>query len=197
VLPGEETDLGALGTMVETLRGAEPVVAELDRGTRVLPPGEKVDNRLPGDFFAHSGEEVRREQERRSDEVEREGMLRTKAMREREEARGRRKYRYCLIRVRFPDGWLVQGTFAVGEPLAAVSAWVADLLETPLPHQLADSVTGRRFQGEAEDAALVDLGLVPAALLTFCWDAEIEAEVAAAGGQVNYLREDLKGDLRA
>ena len=77
-------------------------------------------------------------------------MLRTQAMREREEARGRRKYRYCLIRVRFPDGWLVQvsrlagvrhprppqGTFGVGEPLAAVSAWVADLLETPLPHQV-------------------------------------------------------------
>ena len=108
VLPEEETDLEALGTMMETLRGAEPVLAELDRGTRVLPPGEKVDNRLPADFFTHSGEELRREQERRSEEVEREGMLRTQAMREREEARGRRKYRYCLIRVRFPDGWLVQ-----------------------------------------------------------------------------------------
>ena len=38
------------------------------------------------------------EQERRSEAVEREGMLRTKAMREKEEAKAKRKYKYCLIR---------------------------------------------------------------------------------------------------
>ena len=30
--------------------------------------------------------------------VEREGMMRTKAMREKEEQKARRKYKYCLIR---------------------------------------------------------------------------------------------------
>ncbi len=34
------------------------------------------------------------------------------AMREREAAGGQRKYRYCLVRVRFPDGCILQGTFA-------------------------------------------------------------------------------------
>ena len=35
-------------------------------------------------------------------------MLRTKAMREKEEQREKRKYRYTLIRIRFPDGFVLQ-----------------------------------------------------------------------------------------
>ena len=48
----------------------------------------------------------------RAELVEREGMLRTKAMREREQERERRRYRYSLVRVRFPDGLVLQ----VGKP---------------------------------------------------------------------------------
>lgn len=192
VLPSEVTDLETLRGMLEALRGAEPVVAELDRATKILPPGQKIDNTpLPQDFFSISGEELKKEQERRTELADREGILRTKAMREREEQKSRRKYRYCLIRIRFPDGWLLQGTFAVQEHLSSVSEFVSEHLETPLPHVLADSVTGQKFRLE-EEGTLADLGLVPAALLNFSWDPEIEADLAAAGGLVAYLREDLK-----
>lgn len=192
VLPSEVTDMETLRSMLEALRGAEPVVAELDRATKILPPGQKIDNNpLPQDFFSISGEELKKEQERRTELAEREGILRTKAMREKEEQKSRRKYRYCLIRIRFPDGWLLQGTFAVQEHLSAVSEFVSEHLETPLPHILADSVTGQKFR-LGEEGTLADLGLVPAALLNFSWDPEIEADLAAAGGFVAYLREDLK-----
>jgi len=192
VLPSEVTDMETLRGMLEALRGAEPVVAELDRATKILPPGQKIDNTpLPQDFFSISGEELKKEQERRTELAEREGILRTKAMREREEQKSRRKYRYCLIRIRFPDGWLLQGTFAVQEHLSAVSEFVSEHLETPLPHVLADSVTGQKFR-LGEEGTLADLGLVPAALLNFSWDPEIEADLAAAGGLVAYLRDDLK-----
>ena len=111
-----------------------------------------------------------------------------------------------LLRIRFPDGWLLQGTFAVQEHLSAVSEFVSEHLETPLPHVLADSVTGQKFR-LGEEGTLADLGftnlsksltepcppgLVPAALLNFSWDPEIEADLAAAGGLIAYLREDLK-----
>lgn len=36
-------------------------------------------------------------------------MLRTKVMREKEEQRERRKYNYTLLRIRLPDGSLLQG----------------------------------------------------------------------------------------
>ena len=112
-----------------------------------------------------------------------------------------------MFRIRFPDGWLLQGTFAVQEHLSAVSEFVSEHLETPLPHVLADSVTGQKFR-LGEEGTLADLGLslsflgvlnnsfkpglVPAALLNFSWDPEIEADLAAAGGLVAYLRDDLK-----
>jgi hypothetical protein len=44
----------------------------------------------------------------RTEAVERSMMLRTKAMREKEEKREMRKYRYSVIRIRFPDGVLLQ-----------------------------------------------------------------------------------------
>jgi hypothetical protein len=44
----------------------------------------------------------------RAEEIERSQVLRTKAMREKEEQREMRKYRYALIRIRFPDGILLQ-----------------------------------------------------------------------------------------
>jgi hypothetical protein len=45
----------------------------------------------------------------RSETVERLSVLRTKAMREKEEQRELRKYTYTLLRVRLPDGCLLQG----------------------------------------------------------------------------------------
>lgn len=45
----------------------------------------------------------------RSELVEKNTMLRTKAMREKEEQRERRKYNYTLLRIRLPDGSLLQG----------------------------------------------------------------------------------------
>lgn len=36
-------------------------------------------------------------------------MLRTKAMREKDEQRERRKYNYTLVRIRLPDGNILQG----------------------------------------------------------------------------------------
>lgn len=46
---------------------------------------------------------------RRTEAVEKASMLRTRAMREKEEQREMRKYNYTLLRVRFPDGYILQG----------------------------------------------------------------------------------------
>lgn len=195
VFPEENIDFETLAAMRDTLKGAEPVTAELDRGLLVIPPQQKMCRELPQDFFAISKEEIKAEQSSRKELLERESMLRTKAMREKEEAKARRKYKYCLIRVRFPDGWILQGTFNIYEPVSAVSEFVTNCLETPLPHILADSVTGARLgeTGESAETSLLDLGLVPASLVNFCWDPEIEQDLAGQGGAPQvYLRGDLK-----
>jgi len=193
VFPDENIDFETLAAMRDTLKGAEPVSAELDRGLTVIPPQQKITRELPPDFFSISKDELKAEQSKKSEQLERESMLRTKAMREKEEARAKRKYKYCLIRVRFPDGWILQGTFGVHEPVAAVSEFVTSCLEMPLPYVLSDSGSGIRLGEGDTEATLLDLGLVPASLVNFCWDPEIEKDLASqGGGSLVYLREDLK-----
>ena len=70
------------------------------------------------------------------------------AMRDKEASVGRRKYKYCLVRIRFPDGFILQGTFSVYEPISAVQDYVTENLENQLPFLLLDSVTGAKFSTE-------------------------------------------------
>lgn len=48
-------------------------------------------------------------------------MLRTKAMREKEEQRERRKYNYTLLRIRLPDGNLLQGESSIYNSVQGMS----------------------------------------------------------------------------
>lgn len=57
----------------------------------------------------------------RSELVEKNTMLRTKAMREKEEQRERRKYNYTLLRIRLPDGNLLQGESPIYKSLQGMS----------------------------------------------------------------------------
>lgn len=60
--------------------------------------------------------------------VEQSIVLRTKAMRERQNQRELRKYRFTFIRVRFSDGLTLQGTFKLGEKLDAVKEFIREYL---------------------------------------------------------------------
>jgi len=173
----ESSELEHVAMLQDSLQSCEPLTAELDRGLTIIQPGAGGGSigSLPPDFFSLSSEEVKREQQGKSEVVERENMLRTKAMRDKEAALGRKKYKYCLIRIRFPDGFILQGTFAVHEQFSAVTEFVAENLETPLPFQLLDNVNGAKLSNQ--ENSLTEFGLVPASLLNFCWDPEIEADL--------------------
>ncbi|XP_064136390.1 UBX domain-containing protein 6 [Loxodonta africana] len=177
----------------EQLLGAEPVRARLDRQRRVFRPSALAAQfDLPGDFFTLTAEEIRREQRLRADAVERLSVLRTKAMREKEEQRELRKYTYTLLRVRLPDGCLLQGTFYARERLSALYAFVREALQNDwLPFELL-ALGGQRLS-EDENLAFNECGLVPSALLTFLWDPAVLEDVKAAGAgpDLSVLRPEL------
>ncbi|PNJ18254.1 UBXN6 isoform 1, partial [Pongo abelii] len=176
----------------EQLLAAEPVRAKLDRQRRVFQPSPLASQfELPGDFFNLTAEEIKREQRLRSDAVERLSVLRTKAMREKEEQRGLRKYTYTLLRVRLPDGCLLQGTFYARERLGAVYGFVREALQSDwLPFELLAS--GGQKLSEDENLALNECGLVPSALLTFSWDMAVLEDIKAAGAEPDSI---LKPEL--
>lgn len=96
--------------LLDALKNAETIQLDLDRNIRVLMPSQARSAELPDDFYRISPEEIKREQQLRSEAIENAQVLRTKAMREREEQRNLRLYRFALIRVKFPNGIYIQVT---------------------------------------------------------------------------------------
>lgn len=97
-----------LPSLLEGLKNSEVIPLELDRNIKVLLPSQARRVVLPDDFYRISPEEIKREQQLRSEAIENAQILKTKAMREREEQRNLRMYRYALVRVKFPNGLFIQ-----------------------------------------------------------------------------------------
>ncbi|XP_076009354.1 UBX domain-containing protein 6 [Genypterus blacodes] len=184
VLPEQSED--ALELMKERrdrLQRGEPVRAQLDRQPQAFRQSPNATRfELPSEFYNLTAEELKKEQLQKSELLEKNAMLRTKAMREKEEQRERRKYNYTLLRVRLPDGNLLQGTFYAWDRVPVLFQFIRDsLVECWQPFELI-APGGQKLQ-EAQDVALAECNLVPAALLTFSWDAVVQADIAAAGGR--------------
>ncbi|KAM8795017.1 UBX domain-containing protein 6 [Eudromia elegans] len=164
----------------ERLLRAEPVRARLERRLAVFKPSAAAARfELPDDFYGLTAEELRREQRLRSEAVEKASLLRTRAMRERDEQREQRKYNYTLLRVRFPDGCILQGTFYAREPVSALYAFVREaLVHDWLPFELLGPGGVKLLD---QSLAFNECGLVPSSLLSLAWDASVMADIRAAG----------------
>lgn len=173
-------DTERLQNIKEVLLAAEPIRPQLDRALKVFHASNNVSKfEIPDEFYSISPAELKKEQQRREEAVEKLGMLRTKAMRERDELRELRKYRFTLIRVRFPDGVILQGIFKAHEKFSALSEFVGEQLITWLPFHLS-TATGQRLTEDG--ATLAELSLAPAAVINFTWDSEVMKDIAAQKG---------------
>nr|AEQ55313.1 UBX domain-containing protein [Locusta migratoria manilensis] len=180
-----------LTTLCDALRSAEPISLELDRNLQVLLPSQATHRTdLPPVFYTMTPEELKKEQQLRAETIEKSMMLRTKAMREKDELREMKKYRYALIRVRFPDGILLQGTFHVYEKFDAVLNFVAENLVQDDQSFVLVMANGCRLSQEEANQTLVDLRPVPASILIFSWDTQ-ETEERSVDQQAIYLKPEV------
>lgn len=183
-------DLETLRVLVDALRTAEPIGLELDRNMQVLMPSQAAKrSELPPAFYTMTPEEIKREQQLKSERVENSMVLRTKAMREKEEQREMRKYRFALIRIRFPDGILLQGTFGVYEHLSDVFEFVQEHIVSNEEFILS-TATGQRMTIADGQKTLLELHLVPATILMFNWLADVPE-------QQEYLKPEVMLQLQA
>lgn len=182
-----EEEIGDLKELLSALADAEVIPLEVDRNLQVLLPSQARRLDLPEDFYRVSAEEMKREQRMRADALEQSQILKTKAMREREEARALTMYRYAFIRVRFPDGIYVQGTFSVRETLGAVYEFVqACLKHEEVRFGLTGPAGVKLPRVEDQERTLLELKLVPNVNLAFQYEQEVSEEM-----QGNYVREEL------
>lgn len=196
VMSGEIAEnVERLNGIKEVLVAAEPIQCQLDRALKVFhqsSSSSKFD--IPEEFYAINPEELKREQQRRQEAVEKMGMLRTKAMRERDEMKELRKYRFTLVRVRLPDGILIQGIFRANEKLSCLYDFIRSSLENDWMPFILQTSNGSKLTEETKTMA--ELGLCPAVVLHFVWDESIMKDVHAAqgGGATSSI---LKSDIMA
>lgn len=196
----EETakDSDRLKSIKEVLLAAEPIKPQLDRALKIFHPSQSASKfTIPNEFYTISPEELKKEQQQRQEAVEKLGMLRTKAMRERDEKRELRKYRYTLLRIRLPDGILLQGTFKANEKLSSAFGYVRENLANDwIPFTLCTQ-TGQKLV--ESDKTLAELGLTPAAVVNFEWDKTVMADVTAQQGasqQTTILKPEIMALLQ-
>ena len=155
---------------------AEPLTPGLDRNVKVYRPvtaAASLD--FPSDFYAVSNQEIKREQQQKTEDLEKSKQLRTKAMKEAEIQNKKKFYRFTLIRIRFPDDHILQGTFFSKDKFSEVLSFVRESLEIDwLPFELCDA-TGKKIH--TSEMSLEALGLSPAAVLNFSWDQSIAEDM--------------------
>lgn len=170
-----DEDLSKLENLKSSLAMVEPVLPELDRDIKIFKLSHDdasfrnyklSDEYNMDDFFNLKVDELIREQALRNEALEKQGMLRTKAMRERDEQLELRRYNFCLIRVKFPDDYILEGLFRTNETLSEVYELVSEnLVNDGIPFELAGP--SLRKASSSSTNTLAEAGLAPAALLYF------------------------------
>ena len=164
----EGEDLSKLESLKEALSLGEPILPELDRNIQVFRSQAATSMSHPelsDDFYNYDVEDLKREKALRDQALEKSGMLRTKAMRERDEKLELRLYRYCLLRIRFPNNFILQAVFKATETVTELKHFVSSCLEQ---EHLAFELTGHLMKPISDsDMTLTEAGLAPAAMLNF------------------------------
>ncbi|KAH7729323.1 UBX domain-containing protein 1 [Aphelenchoides avenae] len=137
---------------------------------------------IPSDFFDLTTAEVKREQQSRTEQVERLTTLMTSKMRQ--EGLNRQTYKYTLIRIRFPNNYILQGVFSVHEQLDALREFICKFLEDNFGVFIINDGGVRIDDGKK---TLGEYGLAPAAVLHFDWDEETSAQFRNLGKPPTYL----------
>ncbi|OQR79071.1 UBX domain-containing protein 6-like [Tropilaelaps mercedesae] len=176
-------DNNLLPALHDALVSAEPMEIVLDRNPKVLLPSQsKKGFSVSDDFFTLSQEELAREQAERARDVELRTQLRTKAMRERDAKRESISYRYTCIRIRLPNGLILQGTFEVSEKLSEVVVFIRECLIESLSKSPIVLKSGANTL-TAFDETLQDLKLFPAVVLNCI--------VTGAPAECDYIKHEL------
>ena len=173
----------------QMLMDAEPLDISIDRNVKVFKPSTSAMHiEVPSSFYEMSSTDIKQKQAEMESELEKSKQLRTKAMRE-ADAPPKHIYKYCIIRIRLPDGVLLQGTFSSSERLIDLRKFIQEhLFMDWIPFTLVDSI-GRPYLEES--ATLTKLKLSPASLVNFNIEPNISEEIAASSqGHIQYLRDE-------
>jgi len=196
VYRGEQLD--KLESLASALSLAEPIVPEMDRDLKCFRisksssvPTDKF--QLHEEFYNRSVDELRKEQKVKAEALEKSGMLRTKAMRDRDEQLELRRYNFCLIRVKFPNDYMLQCLFRATETYNDLYMFLEDCLETgdSFPFELFSHTLKSAEKASQGTSSMAQLNLAPASCLNFRWSDLIGPEQTSQLNKTSLLKSEL------
>ena len=155
-----------------------------NRQTRTFAPADRCAAAFfsPSDaYFRHSADEVKEAAAAAKAKLEESRQLTTRAYKEAQAAARRGKPTSATIRVRLPDGIILQGSFAATETVTAVREWVWERLAAPdtfqlfeagARHPVADVHPASSDGAAPRPRTVADAGLAPSSLLNLKWEHE-------------------------
>ncbi|KAL3315570.1 UBX domain-containing protein 6 [Cichlidogyrus casuarinus] len=153
---------------------------------------------LPDEFYTHTKEDIKKMIAHQRQQVEESGMLLTQALRAKLAVGEMRYYKFVVMRVRFPNNLIIQGTFHASDNVATLRSWIGECLdENILEYQLfappGTQPMGKknpsspspmtRLELDDMQATLVEMGLAPCSVLTI--------QIANAPKNSSFLKPDL------
>ncbi|EIE24119.1 hypothetical protein COCSUDRAFT_47147 [Coccomyxa subellipsoidea C-169] len=137
------------------------------RNTQVILPTGVDDQPLPSWFFARSPAELKAAFVAKQKKRDLDQTLMTRAYREKLASghKEQAKVSFAVIRIRLPEGLILQGEFNAGEPVAAIFEWLTDSLRDP--GATYDLIGPDRKPIAASMGSMRKAQLLPSALLNF------------------------------
>lgn len=176
----QENSIERLQLARDTLINSKRIQIQLGRNLKLFYPTTEQCmappvQLLPQDplFYQVTTSEILREKQRQKELIEKEQMLRTKAMRERDEKSNLKvHYRYTILRIRMPEDIVLQVIFQTNESLLSLFAFLRShcLIHNTLSFILT-SIADRRVYSSEDELSMTfsQCRLVPTAWLSFRW----------------------------
>ncbi|KRY36032.1 UBX domain-containing protein 6 [Trichinella spiralis] len=193
-------DVERLTLAMDCLLSGEAVKLKLHRNRKIYKANVEKPisvSSVPDSFFVRTASEILQEQNNLTEQMEKMLTLRTKSMREKDEKMSNTTYVYTLLKIRFPDDHILEGTFNSSEKFSSVIDFVNSVLSCDwIPYQLRMFSASGASLVDMGEKSINELGLAPAALLFFSWDKEVLEDARRAGRPVPtmYLKSEFCDD---
>ena len=163
-------------TALDLLTSVSPIKLELNRDTHVYKASTSVHRfpELPASFFILKPEEISKEHQLKRDQVGMNEMILTRAQRDRLEHHATRQYQFCVVRVRMPDGLVLQATFRAREKLSDLFSFISQSLSQEATLFSLFHQGGKKL--ENMNSSLQEADLVPAALVNMRIDSQTKTD---------------------
>ncbi|CAB0017368.1 unnamed protein product [Nesidiocoris tenuis] len=152
--------------LLDALRTAEPLFPVVFRDPIILKPQEAKEKiYLPEDFYDLTAQELTVMYKKRVQKQQEDEPLMTKAMREKKESNHLAKYKFSLLRVRFPDTSFLQGTFTRYDTQKSIREFIDSCLREPLRYSLYCPHSKNTLSEKDDSKTLYELRLIPSVVL--------------------------------